>query len=219
VASYESTDIDPREQRAIAVIDEIVASTRAPERLRARIEAERTRSGSIRRRRYTYTLAVAGTVAAVALIAMLWLPAGAPGGPSVSEAAALAVRGASSTGPSSDPQAPDAWLAQRVGRVYFPNWSWRFGWTAVGQRTDQIGGRRVVTVYYQNRETTIAYTIVGGSVLPRPKTTVAVWRGLKLRVLSVDGRLVVTWRRNGHTCVLSGMGVTVGQLERLASWS
>jgi hypothetical protein len=36
--------------------------------------------------------------------------------------------------------------------------------------------------------------------------------------MSVNSRLVVTWRRAGHTCVLSGMGVTADELEQLAVW-
>jgi hypothetical protein len=35
----------------------------------------------------------------------------------------------------------------------------------------------------------------------------------------VDGRRrVVTWKRRGHTCVLSGTGVSVAALSKLAAW-
>jgi hypothetical protein len=110
-------------------------------------------------------------------------------------------------------------LEQGVGRVYFPNWGDQgLGWAAVGQRSDQLRGRRVVTVYYQGHGTQIAYTIVSGPALPFPAGTVVRKGAERLRTLSVRGRLVVTWRRAGRTCVLSGMGVTANQLEQLATW-
>ena len=61
-------------------------------------------------------------------------------------------------------------------------------------------------------------TIVSGSALPVPAGTVVRKGAERLRTLSVDGRLVVTWRRAGHTCVLTGMGVTADQLEQLAAY-
>jgi len=39
-----------------------------------------------------------------------------------------------------------------------------------------------------------------------------------VRTLILDGRLVVTWRRAGHTCVLSGTAMPAAQLQRLAAW-
>lgn len=75
----------------------------------------------------------------------------------------------------------------------------------------------MVTVYYEGHRTEIAYTIVSGPGLPVPAGTVVPRGSERLRTLSVDGRLVVTWRRAGHTCVLSGMGVTADQLEDLAA--
>ncbi len=166
-----------------------------------------------------YGGALASSAAVVLVLIVLLLPAGTPGGPSVSEAATIAVRGPTGPGPGPDPRAPLARLEQSVGRVYFPNWaSEGLGWAPVGQRSDQLRGRQMVTVYYQSHGTQIAYTIVSGPGLPVPAGA-AVRKGAeRLRTLSVDGRLVVTWRRAGHTCVLSGMGVTAGQLEQLAAF-
>jgi hypothetical protein len=42
--------------------------------------------------------------------------------------------------------------------------------------------------------------------------------GVELRTLKLGGRVVVTWRRAGHTCVLSGASVPPGELQQLAAW-
>jgi hypothetical protein len=204
----------------VAALQRAAATERAPARLRARIEADRPRAMAVARRRIAlYGGTVASSLAMVLVLVVLLLPAGTPGGPSISEAATIAVRGPTGPGPGPDPHAPLARLAQRVGRVYFPNWGYQgLAWAPVGQRSDQLRGRQMVTVYYQDQHTQIAYTIVSGPGLPIPGGTVVRKGAERLRTLSVNGRLVVTWRRAGHTCVLSGMGVTADQLEQLAAW-
>lgn len=188
-------------------------------------EGERPRGHRVRRpsgRPRAIHVAGAACLAAacVAAALVLLLPAGAGAAPSVSSVAQLAARGPSSPPPAANPRDPVDWLDQRVGRARFPNWSLRFGLTAVGQRIDRVAGRRVVTVYYQRgRAPAIAYTLVGGPALARPTARVDRAGALELRVLSVAGRLVVSFRRDRHTCVLSGMGVTAPELERLASAS
>jgi hypothetical protein len=109
-------------------------------------------------------------------------------------------------------------LDQNVGEVYFPNWGSALGWRAVGARTDQLRGHKAITVYYKARNKRIAYTIVAAPALAQPAAH-RTWRnGTELRTLTENGRLVVTWRRAGDTCVLSGSGVTVGALQKLAAW-
>jgi hypothetical protein len=215
-----ASDLPDSEQRVVSALQRVAVAERAPDGLRARIEADRPRAAAVARRRTAfYGGTFAGALAAAALLVVLLLPAGTPGGPSVSEAAALAVRGPTSQGPGPDPRAPWTRLEQNVSRVYFPNWADpRLGWAAAGQRTDQLRGRYAVTVYYQGHGTQIAYTIVSGRGLPPPKGSVIHKGGERLRTSSVNGRLVVTWRRAGHTCVLSGMGVTADELEQLAAW-
>ncbi len=204
----------------VAALQRAAATERAPASLRARIEADRPRAmAAARRRMALYGGTLASSAAVILVLIVLLLPAGTPGGPSVSAAATIAVRGPTGPGPGPDPHFPMARLQQSVGRVYFPNWADQgLGWAAAGQRTDQLRGRRMVTVYYQGHGTQIAYSIVSGSGLPVPAGTVVRKGAERLRTLSVDGRLVVTWRRAGHTCVLSGMGVTADQLEQLAAY-
>lgn len=213
------SDLEELERRVVTALQRAAVAERAPARLRARIEADRPGAMAAARRRLAlYGATLASSAAVVVVLIVLLLPAGAPGGPSVSEAATIAVRGPTGPGPGPDPRDPVARLDQSVGRVYFPNWaSQTLSWTAVGQRSDQVRGRRMVTIYYQSHSTQIAYTIVSGRALPQPPGRVVRKGPERLRTLSVGGRLVVTWRRAGHTCVLSGMGVTAEQLEQLAA--
>jgi hypothetical protein len=212
-----------RERRAIAALH-TTRSDRAPERLRARIEAqrraaERTRGGwLVGRGRLAYGGAAA-VVAAVALAVVLLLPEGTPGGPSVSQAATLALRGAVAPAPRPDPRHPDAKLAREVEEVYFPNWSGGFHWRAVGMRTDRFEGHLAVTVYYAKPGShRIAYTILAAPALARPGTPIYRVNATALQDLTVGKRLVVTWRRAHHTCVLSGTGVSSAELSKLAAW-
>jgi hypothetical protein len=42
--------------------------------------------------------------------------------------------------------------------------------------------------------------------------------GTEFRTLAIGGRLVVTGRRAGHTCVLSGLGGAAAEMRDLAAW-
>jgi hypothetical protein len=214
-----------RERWAIAALH-ATRGDRAPARLRARIEAQRSASGPTRggwlvgRGRLAYGGAAA-VVAAVALAVVLLLPGGTPGGPSVSQAAALALRGSVHPAPPPDPGHPDAKLARDVEEVYFPNWAGRFHLRAVGMRTDRLDGRLALTVYYaraSHPSQLIAYTILAAPALARPGTPIHHVNATDLQQLTVGKRMVVTWRRANHTCVLSGTGVSWAELSKLAAW-
>ena len=217
-ASPELAALYERERRVVQALHHARATERAPEGLRAKIESSRPRRATAARRRLAYAGAAVAALAAVVLALVLALPSGTPGAPSVSDAAALAARGPAQAAPAPDPGRPGARLHQSVGDVYFPNWTSRFGWEAVGSRTDKLGGHTAITVYYRWRDVTIAYTIVHSPPLPEPSGKAASWDGTELRTLELNGRLVVTWRRAGDTCVLSGTGITAAELQRLAAW-
>jgi hypothetical protein len=216
-ASPEQSALLARERAAVAMLREARARDRAPASLRARIEAERPGRIGAGRRRVVYGGGLAAALAVAVLALVLILPGGTPGGPSVSQAAGLAALGPAAPAPQPDPRAP-AKLETRLEGVYFPDWGRRFGWRPAGQRTDQIGGRSAVTVYYRWRGRGVAYTIVAAPALATPSARVSVLNGTVLRTLKLHGRLVVTWRRAGHTCVLSGPGVPAAELQRLAGW-
>jgi hypothetical protein len=202
-----------RERRAVSAL-RATRSDFAPPRLRARIEAQR-RYATRPRRRPVYGGAFAAAAAVVALALVLLLPGGTPGAPSVSQAAALAPLGPTIGAPAV--ASTQTKLNKDVEDVYFPNWA-RRGWVASGQRSDRLSGRRAVTVYYDHAGTRLAYTILTAPALKWPGAHTRWVYGTKLQSFRLDGRVVVTWRRAGHTCVLSGSGVSAQALAQLAAW-
>jgi anti-sigma factor RsiW len=209
-----------REQRMVALLGEARATDRAPAGLRAHIEAQRQSRPRARaqRRRFAYAGALSGALAALILALVLLLPGGTAGAPTLAQAAALSARGPAAGPPAPDPEQPRVQLNRNIEHVYFPNWAERLGWRAVGQRSDEVNGRHAVTVYYAWRGQRIAYTIVGAPALAQPSAPVTELGGVQLRTLTLDHRLVVTWRRAGHTCVLSATTVPAAELQKLAAW-
>lgn len=200
------------ERRAVEAM-RAVRADRAPAGLRLAVSAPR-RQARRPRRRLIYVGALGSAVAAAVAALVLLLPGGAPGAPSVSEAAALALRGPVMSAPGKHLGAK---LNQDVQEVYFPDWS-PLGWRAVGQRIDHLGSRLAVTVYYAWRGKQVAYTILTTPALPWPGHTTRVIHGIELQKLVAGKRLIITWRRGGHTCVLSGTGASPEGLARLAAW-
>ena len=159
-----------------------------------------------------------------------WWPARSPSPspPSCSSAAARASR-TSRPPPSGPPSAQVAavpptskLLDEKIGAVTFPNYAGKFGWKAVGTRTDEIDGRDTRTVFYEKDGKRIAYTVVDGDALSKPDDADKATReGTELRSLTTsDDRTVVTWERNGQTCVLSVVkgDVSRDELLELAAW-
>jgi hypothetical protein len=203
-----------KQRRAVAVLRSVDAG--APAWLRARVEPERRR-----RRRISFSMPLAGGLAAGAAFAILLaliLP-GSAGGPSVVEASELAARPAEAPAPRPVRSEP-ALLNARADGLAFPNWAEEFGWRATGRRVDEIDGREAVTVFYEKEGRRIGYTILSGDPIDPPDEASSANReGVMLRGLSADGRVIVTWPRGGHTCVLSGTDVDAGTLLDLAAWN
>jgi hypothetical protein len=205
-----------RERAAVEVLRR-AATERAPARLRMRLEAQRASRRARPGWKPVY-VAILGAVACAIAALVLLLPGGAPGSPSISEAAQLALRGPSAPAPAPDPSDPRMKLDQRLQNLYFPNWSATLGWRPVGVRADKLDGRRAVTVYYRRQGMSVAYTIIAAPALALPSTPVTHVGRVALQTLSLGGRTVVTWRRAGHTCVISASEVPVRVLGRLADW-
>jgi hypothetical protein len=183
---------------------------------------ERVASASVparrpaRRRRLGLAGALAGAVAATALAAVLISSPGG-GNPTVVDAARL------SEGAPTAPVAVDAenhnLLAADVEGVPFPNWDREFGWRQAGTRSDRLDGRTAQTVFYKHDGKRVAYTIVSGRGIPAPQGSEPRTRnGVHLHSLSDGGRRLITWWRDGRTCVLSSADVGDHELVKLATW-
>jgi anti-sigma factor RsiW len=216
-ASPELQRLLERQRRAVAAT-QALTSEPVPDSLRAGVEAGR-RAPSDRRRGTRWLiprLAAAGTVAAVlAVVAAVVLTEG-PGAPTVAEAARFAAQPPSAPAPR--PVGDGTRLAVAVEGVEFPDLLRSYGWRAVGVNRGKVDGRDATTVVYEKEGRRIAYVVVAGTGLPRPSSAQSDTRyGVIFQTLRLDGRLVVTWRRLGHTCVLTGAAPRSELLE-LASW-
>lgn len=205
-----------RQRVALRAIDAAVAETVAPAGLRDRIDQERRAAAQAGRprpnRRFALRpagLSVGFAAAAAVVFALVFF--GGAGGPAVEDAVALASRPPTEA-VTPDPRVPQL-LREDVEGVRFPNYLKKFGWRAVGERTDEIDGRRVRTVFYERRGTRIAYSIFAGEALDEPDGRTVTAEGTRIRVFEDDA---VTWRRGDHTCVLSGADART--LAELAGW-
>lgn len=204
-----------RRRPVVAEIPRSGASAAAP--FRARLMAVPTmRRRAVRRRALAVAVAaLAGAALVAASVAVL--PGDTPR-PTIERLAALATRPAAEPAPDREPGTVSL-LALAVDGVHYPDWRRSYGWRPVGARVDRIGGRRAATVFYARGGRRIGYTIVAGPALPAPAGSLRTVReGTELRTFTASGRPVVTWRRKGRTCILSGERVTAGLLSELAAW-
>lgn len=162
-------------------------------------------------------LALAGALAVTLAVVGAIVLSGGPGGPTVADAARLANEPAS--GPAPLPATKGSTkLAANVEGVAFPNLAPWSGWHTLGVRRGRVDGRNATVVFYGKNGRRIAYLIVGGSGLSRPSGAETRTRGgIEYQTLRLNGRLAVTWRRAGHTCVLLGTA-SRAELLKLASW-
>jgi hypothetical protein len=215
-------DIHPTDkaqaERGRVLVQAAVAQTRAPLALRERIEADRARPRRARRR-WTLGGSLAGAVAA-ASVAIVLATGGGSAGLSVAQAAQFAKLGPAAPAPAVDSTHPGL-LKRSVGGVTYPSWQDEFAWKASGARVDKADDRRAVTVFYDNPAgDRIGYTIVDGKALDEPSGP-SLQQGTERYVILRKGdRTIVTWRRGGHTCILSGPAkLSQDKLLALASWS
>ena len=203
------------QERALAAVTRALEATSAPLALRARIE--QAQAGR-RRQRRRFSLPVLGGLSVAAAAALIAVVAFLPGssGPSLASAAELTTRVAAAGAPS---PAAAKLLDLSVQGLPFPNWRAKFGWKATGTRRDRIGGRDVTTVFYEKGGKRIGYGIVAGKGLHVPGGgTTATAEGTTVHLLTLNGRRVATWQRQGHTCILTGAGVPDATLVKLAAW-
>lgn len=199
----------------------------APERLRAWLRAQDARrpapheravtgpdrspgegafAAVLRRRRpFRTAVAAAGMATVVVAAALVFTTAG---GTETGDLAAAAERPPSSPAPGN---ADELRLAIASDGIRFPDWEPRLGWRATGTRTDELDGRRAVTVTYALGRRQVAYAI-----LARPALELPDGDG-RYRSFRHDGRPAVAWIHEGRTCLLVGDdGVDDATLLRLA---
>jgi hypothetical protein len=212
------------EQREVVSILQAL-DVAAPDSLRDTIQVmagearpSREHRSSARRWSTRWSLAGAGALAAVAVVALLLaLTAHTSAPPTVLQTSTLALARATSVSPAESPDGTQ--LSTSVDGVAYPYWGKRFGWRTSGARTDRLGGRTIMTVFYTDaRSRRIGYSIVAGPALSAPDARLVRAGGTSFRVLRQDGATIVTWRRDGHTCVLAGRGVSQSTLLALAGW-
>jgi anti-sigma factor RsiW len=216
-ASPELQQLLERQRRAVSAT-KVLADEPVPDSLRAGLDEHAPARRPVRRSpwRLAPGLALGTAVAAVAAVLVLALSGGAAE-PSVADAARLAEL--PPNGPAPAPaEGSRTKLAIDVEGVAFPNFLHSHGWRASGIRRGQIGGRDAIAVSYTKGPRRIAYVIVAGSGLPQPSDAHrASLGGVGYRLLRIEGRPAVTWRRGGHTCVLVGQA-SPAELLSLAAW-
>jgi hypothetical protein len=150
-------------------------------------------------------------------VALAVLLAG-PGGGGVVEAAQLSELPSERPAPARDPQDPRL-LTRRFAGVTYPDWTREFRWRAVGERSDELEGQPTATVFYRHTHHRIGYTVISGKTIAPPDDAERLnVDGLELRRFRVGEQDVVTFERNGRTCVLSGNVHDPDTLVKLAAW-
>jgi len=203
-----------RQRAAAALLREVDLA--APAELRVRVEQARASARPKPRRRWLIGAPIAAAAAAAALFAAVLLPSGSTS-PTVPEVASL-YQGAPTASVDVDPSNTKL-LAAHVEGVAFPNWKGEFGWRSTGTRTDRLDDRTARTVFYEQAGKRLAYTIVSGDGIRAPSGSRHTrLNGVNLHSFDSGHRHVVTWWRDGRTCVLSGSDVDEHELLTLASW-
>jgi hypothetical protein len=212
------------------VVRALQSGPRAPDRLHRRIEKLQAeallRSPRMRvlpdrampRSRLGPAAVVAGVAAVLVVALVVALSVSGPGGSRVVQAAELSLRPSTEPAPITNKEQP-ALVERSFAGVTFPAWSGKFGWRTDGARSDELDGRETATVYYTHTHHRIGYTVISGRTIKPPEDAETLnVRGVELHRFRLGSQDVVTFERNGRTCVLSGDVHDPDTLVKLASW-
>jgi hypothetical protein len=214
----------PRDESELVELIRSIDVT-APPRLHDRVEAlvagrERTARGGVAIAGLRLRLGAAATALAAAAAGLtIALSGSGSAALSLAQASAATLRPATMAAPH-ESRSEDGTLTAAVDGVPFPYWQDHFHWRSTGSRSDELAGRRTLTVFYSDsRGDSVGYSILAGTA-PRLHDQGQVhWRGGSPYSLGrAGGAEVVTWKRDGHLCVIAGYGVSGAQLLALASW-
>lgn len=189
----------------------------APASLRARVDELAGASAPRRAPRWRRVLVLPGATAiAAAVAAIVILIGGGTTAPTVPAAARFAVASATLPSPPANPNQPGQLTLHGAG-IPFPAWDKR-GWTATGARADTVGGRRITTVFYTSPSgRRVGYAITSGAPLSGVHGETVTRYGVTFTMQPSGDAKLITWVRNGHTCIIASRNVSYGTLVALAS--
>lgn len=205
------------QQRVLRAID-AAARERAPSSLRAQVRLVQPPA----RRRVPnpgvlLTASVLGACAAAVVAVFLSVGGGAVA-PTVAQAAVLNAR-VPQRGVREPQKGQGALPNIGAAGLTYPYWEDHFGYRAVGVRYDRLGARAITTVFYRRGASRVAYEIAFGRPLALGGKSWSTERqGVRLWAMRTHHGLVVTWLRDGHTCILIGSATRLPVLLRLAAW-
>jgi len=217
------------QQRAVSLVN-ATGEIAAPASLRASVAqltdttsrpgARRPTAADRRRTAFWRPRASIGIVAlAVILIAVVSTVLHGQTAPTVGSTARLALARATGPAPSVSTTDHDLLSVRPTGArgIPFPSYD-SSNWQATGVRHDTLDGRHVTTVFYSAAGARVGYAIVSGPALTMPGgSTVRGPTGVRYVFDSSEGAQIVTWRRDGHTCVIAGRSVSRRTLLALAA--
>jgi hypothetical protein len=204
------------QQQAVSLLRSIDAP--APDSLRRWLENQ-PRETSSRRWRPAWrapklVFPVVAALAAVAVAVVVIASSGGSAGPSFSHATQVALAPATLPAPS---EAGEGTVDVSLAGIPFPYWA-DIGWRTTGARHDTIAGRKLVTVFYATPGGhRVGYTIVDGRPLTVTGGTQVSSHGIQFTLLRDGPARVVTWIRQGHTCIIAGRWVSNRKLLALAT--
>lgn len=153
-------------------------------------------------------LGLAIAAIAVACAVAFALSGGPEAGRAVREAVLLHADGPNQLAPAVLPDAD-------APRDTFSDFAARAGWVPTGAREDRIAGRSAATVFWERGGRRLAYTSIAGALPPPVDARRTGRRGVLLRSVDVDERVVVTWVEDGRTVVVSAVAVPRAELYDL----
>ena len=204
------------EQRRAATLLRMTEEIVAPASLHAAVHGMTSQGSRHRSWLRPRVFAPAGVAAAVIVVAVVVALAGGGRAPTVAQTARLAIAPATAGAPTQD-VSDRARLDVSQAGIPFPSYLKGAGWTPSGVRRDTLHGRAVTTVFYTSPHgARVGYAIVGGAALSAPSGSTTTIGGVRYVSTRADGARLITWRREGHTCVIAGRSVSVGTLLGLA---
>lgn len=221
-----------REQERAVALARATTDVTAPASLHTAIDgliepdrgARRTTRRTLRRPR----LALLAVLVVAAAVAAVVFTTGRSAAPTVGQTAQLALAAATSPAPGADSsnrsmlsvRAAGTGGTNATGGIPFPSYVGYTGWQATGLRRDTLHGQDVTTVFYRSPSgARVGYSIVGGSALKVPTGHTWTINGTRYVVRTDERSMFVTWRRDGHTCVIASRSVAPSTLLRLATAS